>query len=142
MKVGTQKYSTYLKVTIIDNKPLMSSKKISQAEKNLCQLSRCPVITTLSVIGGKWKPAILWELTNADMLRFGELRKLIPEITQKMLTQQLRELEADHIVLRKVYAEVPPRVEYSLTDYGRTLTPLLSEMATWGQVHRKQLGLP
>lgn len=94
----------------------------------------CPVSATLRVIGGKWKPVILWEMENGT-LRFGQLRRAIPGITQKMLTQQLRELEHDGIVWRKVYAEVPPRVEYGITPYGQTLRPVLNEMAAWGSSH-------
>jgi len=99
---------------------------------------KCPVITTLEVIGGKWKPAILWEMTRNGTMRFGQLKKAIEGITQKMLTQQLRELESDNIINRKVYAEVPPRVEYNLTDYGLTITPVLNEMAKWGLKHLKK----
>ncbi len=78
----------------------------------------CSVELTLQVIGGKWKPVILYHLGRRGTLRFGEIRKSMPSITQKMLTQQLRELEADGVVLRRVYPEVPPRVEYALTAMG------------------------
>jgi len=103
-----------------------------------CVLEECPVMTTLQVIGGKWKPAILWELGQHEMMRFGQLKKAIGGITQKMLTQQLRELEADEIVARKVYPEVPPRVEYRLTAYGKSIRPILDEMAKWGFQHMKK----
>lgn len=103
-----------------------------------CESTVCPVMTTLAVIGGKWKPAILWELQNHQVLRFGALKRFIPDITQKMLTQQLRELEADGIVRRKIYPEVPPRVEYRLTEYGQTLRPILDEMAGWGLGHQSK----
>jgi DNA-binding HxlR family transcriptional regulator len=83
------------------------------------------------VIGGKWKPIILWVLWR-ETLRFSELKRRIPAVTQKMLTQQLRELEDDLIVHREVYPVVPPKVEYSLTDRGRTLGPILHAMAAWG----------
>jgi DNA-binding HxlR family transcriptional regulator len=96
--------------------------------------SPCPVTTTLSVIGGKWKPIIL-HIVRDETKRFGEIKKLIPVISQKMLTQQLRELEEDGIIERKVYPVVPPKVEYSLTEYGRTLTPILDAMEDWGQSH-------
>jgi DNA-binding HxlR family transcriptional regulator len=93
-----------------------------------------PVNTTLKVIGGKWKPLLLWYLTQETM-RFSQLQKQMSGITQKMLTQVLRELEMDQLVLRTVYPVVPPKVEYSLTDYGRTLLPVLKAMATWGEKH-------
>jgi len=92
----------------------------------------CPVTATMTIIGGKWKPIILWILRD-DVRRFGEIKKLTPAITQKMLTQQLRELEKDKIINRKIYPEVPPKVEYSITDYGRTLVPILDAMANWGK---------
>ncbi len=94
----------------------------------------CPVTTTISVMGGKWKPIILY-LIKDEKRRFGEIKKLIPPITQKMLTQQLRELEESGIIDRKVYPVVPPKVEYSLTKYGRSLTPILQAMAKWGETH-------
>jgi len=97
----------------------------------------CSVGATLSVIGGRWKPIIIFKLLQNDVLRFGELKKEIDGVTQRMLTQQLRELEKDQIVARKVYAEVPPRVEYSLTDYGRTLEPIMISMRDWGVKHIK-----
>lgn len=93
-----------------------------------------PVNTTLKVIGGKWKPLLLWYLAQETM-RFSQLQKNMEGITQKMLTQVLRELEADKLVARKVYPVVPPKVEYSLTDYGKTLLPVLEAMAAWGEKH-------
>ena len=95
----------------------------------------CSVGATLSVIGGRWKPIIIFKLLQNNYLRFGELKKEIDGVTQRMLTNQLRELEEDKIVHRKVYAEVPPRVEYSLTDYGRTLEPIMICMRDWGAKH-------
>jgi DNA-binding HxlR family transcriptional regulator len=89
---------------------------------------------TLRVIGGKWKPLILWHI-NKNPVRFGELMRKMPGITQKMLTQQLRELEEDKLVIRTVYPEVPPRVEYILSEYGRTLGPVLQAMSDWGRKH-------
>ncbi len=98
----------------------------------------CSVRSALAVIGGKWKPVITRYLMLGTR-RFGELRKLMPDATQKMLTQQLRELEEDGIVLRKVYHQVPPKVEYSLTEYGRTLAPVLRELCKWGEKHAERL---
>lgn len=98
----------------------------------------CPVSITLQVIAGKWKPVILWRLIEGTH-RFGQLKQAIPGVTQRMLTQQLRELERDGIVARKVYPVVPPRVEYSLTDFGHTLEPILGLMCRWGKAHQKQV---
>ena len=95
----------------------------------------CSVRAALSVIGGKWKPVIARYLTLGTK-RFGELRKLMPDATQKMLTQQLREMERDGIDARKVYQQIPPRVEYSLTAYGQTLRPVLEALCKWGERHR------
>jgi DNA-binding HxlR family transcriptional regulator len=94
----------------------------------------CPIEAALEVIGGKWKSVIIWHLRD-DTLRFSELRRLMPAATRKMLTQQLRQLEHDDIVNRVVYPEVPPRVEYSLTAYGRTLRPVMDAMKHWGVDH-------
>lgn len=94
----------------------------------------CPVEVALEVIGGKWKCVILWWLRQ-DAKRFGELKQLIPGITQKVLTQQLRELEADGLIRRQVYREVPPRVEYSLTSYGESVRPITDLMCDWGKKH-------
>ena len=84
----------------------------------------CPVEATLEVIGGKWKGVILYHLLS-ETSRFNELRRLMPDIPQRMLTKQLRELEANNLISRKVYAEVPPKVEYSISDYGKTLAPVI-----------------
>lgn len=100
----------------------------------------CPVETTLKVIGGRWKVLILRELFRG-VQRFGQLHRALPGITQKMLTQQLREMEEDRIIHRQVYAQVPPKVEYSLTPLGESLKPILDVMHTWGVRHadeRKQ----
>jgi DNA-binding HxlR family transcriptional regulator len=95
---------------------------------------------TLKVIGGKWKLVILCHLTDG-VKRFGELKREMPDITQKMLTQQLRELEEDGIVDRKIYTQVPPKVEYSLTEYGRTIRPVLNVMSEWGEKHHTRSAL-
>lgn len=91
----------------------------------------CPVEATLDVIGGKWKPLILWNL-RGSVVRFGELQKGLPGVNAKMLTKQLRELEEDGVIHRTIYAEVPPRVEYSITDFGMTLIPILEALCLWG----------
>jgi len=91
----------------------------------------CPVEATLDVIGGKWKGVILFRLLSGTV-RFGELRPTTPNITQRALTLQLRELERDEVINRKVYAEVPPRVEYSLTEFGQSLEPIILGMKKWG----------
>lgn len=93
----------------------------------------CVMELTLHVIGGKWKPVILWFLRSGYAQRFGELKRNMPVVTQKMLTQQLRELEADGLVLRKVYAQVPPKVEYSLTELGLSVVPVLEHLVVWGR---------
>ncbi|KAB8332094.1 helix-turn-helix transcriptional regulator [Scytonema tolypothrichoides VB-61278] len=98
---------------------------------NISGQNQCPVALTIEVIGGKWKPMILYSLLPGTK-RFGDLKRLLPEVTQRMLTLQLRELEEDGIVQRTVYAEVPPRVEYSLTEFGKTLEPVLLIMVAWG----------
>ncbi len=102
----------------------------------------CPVELALQVIGGKWKPLILWHLGTDGTLRFGQLKRSMPAITQKMLTQQLRELEADGLVLRRVYAQVPPKVEYSLTELGDSVMPLMRQLCAWGRaleaIHRER----
>ncbi|MBZ5654954.1 MAG: helix-turn-helix transcriptional regulator [Acidobacteriia bacterium] len=100
----------------------------------------CPVKLTTDIIGGKWKPLILFYL-EGHTRRFSELKRLIPQLTKKMLTQHLRELERDEIIRRKVYPEVPPRVEYSLTRHGETLKPILKLMSAWGNRHRARYGL-
>ena len=94
----------------------------------------CPVQTTIDVIGGKWKPGIVFRLQNGTY-RFSALKREMPWISERVLIRQLKELEADGIVTRKDYREVPPRVEYSLSDYGETLRPLLKEVAAWGETH-------
>ena len=99
------------------------------------QLPACPVETTLSLIGSKWKVLILRDLL-AGTKRFGELKKSIGHVSQKVLTNQLREMESQGLVNRKVYAEVPPRVEYSLTKLGLSLKPILAAMWNWGEEYK------
>ena len=97
----------------------------------------CPAESTLEVIGGRWKILILYRLFDRPH-RFSELRRALGRCTQKMLIQQLREMEADGLVRRKVFAQVPPKVEYSLTPRGRTLKPVVEAMCAWGQCARKK----
>jgi DNA-binding HxlR family transcriptional regulator len=94
----------------------------------------CAVEATLGLIDGKWKGVVLYHLLDAT-LRFSEIRRKLPTVTQRMLTNQLRELEADGLVGRRVFAEVPPRVEYSLTDLGRSLRPVILALKEWGDAH-------
>ena len=107
---------------------------ISTAEK----LPACPVETTLTLISDKWKVLILRDLLPGTK-RFGELKKSIGHVSQKVLTAQLRQMEQSGLVKRKVYAEVPPKVEYSLTDVGYSLKPILDAMWTWGEEYQKKM---
>lgn len=107
---------------------------ISTAEK----LPACPVETTLTLISDKWKVLILRDLLPGTK-RFGELKKSIGHVSQKVLTAQLRQMEQSGLVNRKVYAEVPPKVEYSLTDVGYSLKPILDAMWTWGEEYQKKI---
>lgn len=100
-------------------------------------LPACPVETTLMLIGSKWKVLILRDLMPGTK-RFGELRRSIGSVSQKVLTAQLRDMEACGLVDRRVYAEVPPRVEYSLTELGRSLRPILDAMWAWGEAYKVQ----
>ncbi len=97
----------------------------------------CSVEATLAVIGGRWKPVLLFHLLDGPK-RFGELRRLTPNATERMITLQLRELEADGVLSRHVYQEVPPRVEYRLTDFGRSLEKLLVDMRDWGESFKQR----
>jgi DNA-binding HxlR family transcriptional regulator len=92
---------------------------------------QCPVTAMLELIGGKWKPVILYCLRN-ETRRFGEISARIPSISRKVLTDQLKELEADKLIIRKQFNEIPPRVEYSLSELGRSMAPVLAEMEKWG----------
>jgi DNA-binding HxlR family transcriptional regulator len=103
------------------------------------RIHNCDVDTCLELIAGKWKPLILWKLSQYSSMRFGEFQHAIPGITKKMLTQQLRELERDHLISRTVYEAVPPKVEYALSGFGQTLRPVLEATAQWGQSHKQQI---
>ena len=107
-------------------------------QKNIKDLPVCPVETTLTLIGDKWKVLILRDLMPGKK-RFGELKKSIGSVSQKVLTAQLRDMEANGLVNRKVYAEVPPRVEYSFTDLGYSLKPILDAMWNWGEDYKNSL---
>ena len=99
---------------------------------NQCEMTaRCPVEACLEIIGGKWKGVVLYHLLEGKK-RFNELRRLLPDVTQRMLTRQLRELESDQIIERTVYPEVPPKVEYSLSELGHTLEPIIRLLQKWG----------
>ena len=98
----------------------------------------CPIEATLALIGGKYKTLILWHIKDT-ILRFNELKKLIPKATPKMLTQQLRELESDGLIIRVVYPVVPPKVEYSLSDFGKSIIPILDSMCDWGSDYLENL---
>ncbi len=100
-----------------------------------------PVELTLAVMGGKWKMPILWRLKDR-VWRHGELRRDLGSITAKMLTQQLRELEADGLITRTVFAQVPPRVDYAITDLGRTAIPAIEVLRDWGRLYRERAGQP
>lgn len=105
--------------------------------KSICKNTfNCPVEATIQLIGGKYKAVILWHLMN-QTLRYSEIHKRIPKATDKMLAQQLRELEKDGLINRTVYPVVPPKTEYSLTDFGQTLVPILDAMCDWGTDYLK-----
>lgn len=99
----------------------------------------CPVEGTLALIGGKWKGVLLWHLLEGTM-RFNEMRRRLPNVTQRMLTNQLRELEADGFVIRTVYPVVPPKVEYRLSDRGRSLAPVILALKAWGEANLDTTG--
>jgi DNA-binding HxlR family transcriptional regulator len=116
--------------TITDNQEIKSGKEIIFDENT------CPVTATMKVLGGKWKSILLNAIYLTSPARFGELKRSVVGITQSMLTSQLRELEDDSIITRKIYAEIPPRVEYTLTEFGLTLSPIIQSMAEWGKQYR------
>ncbi|MCY6484564.1 helix-turn-helix domain-containing protein [Clostridium aestuarii] len=106
-----------------------------RTNKISCSNYRCEIEITLELISGKWKGLILWNLGNYEVIRFNEFRRIIPAITQKMLTQQLRNLEENGLIKRKIYNQIPPIVEYSLSEEGKRLIPILDEMDKWGKIH-------
>lgn len=99
----------------------------------------CGLDAALDIVGGKWKSLILWAVADAPALRFGELRREVVGITEKMLIQQLRQMEADGLLHREVYREVPPKVEYSITEFGRSLTEALTPLGDWGERHMTRI---
>ena len=101
---------------------------------DLQQNLECPITATLEIIGGKWKPIILYYLTSGTR-RFGEIAARIPTISRKVLTEQLKELEKDGLIVREQFKEIPPRVQYSLTDLGKSLSGVFKEMSMWGKKH-------
>jgi DNA-binding HxlR family transcriptional regulator len=103
---------------------------MKKSEKNFCSVTH-----TLVIIGGKWKIVVISYLVNAGTLRYSELEKLIPNVTPKMLIKVLKELEEEKLIKRKVYAVVPPKVEYSITELGKSLIPLITEIRNWGTFH-------
>ncbi len=116
--------------TNVDNQGVKNEKNIVFDEKS------CPVTATMQVLGGKWKAILINAIYLTSPARFGELKRSVKGITQSMLTQQLRELEDDGLISRKIYAEIPPRVEYTLTEFGLTLSPIMQSMAKWGEEYR------
>jgi len=103
--------------------------------------SKCPFGFAIDCVSGKWKGHILWHLNKNEVLRYGEIRKLLGKVTQKMLTQSLRDLENSKLVNRKVYPVVPPKVEYTLTENGKSLIPILLQLYHWGENMYKELGI-
>lgn len=116
--------------TIVDNQDIKKERKMVFDENS------CPVTATMQVLGGKWKAILINAIYLTSPARFGELKRSVKGITQSMLTQQLRELEDDGLISRKIYAEIPPRVEYTLTEFGLTLSPIMQSMAKWGEEFR------
>ncbi len=116
--------------TNVDNQEDKNEKKFVFDEES------CPVTATMQVLGGKWKAILINAIYHTSPARFGELKRSVKGITQSMLTQQLRELEEDGLISRKIYAEITPRVEYTLTDFGLTLSPIMQSMANWGKEYR------
>ena len=112
----------------------IKSERFDEMVETVKKYGGCPVSATLKIIGGKWKPLILYFI-SVDVNRFGLLQRMIPGCSKRMMTAHLRELERDGIIDRKVFAEVPPKVIYSLTDRGETLRPIFRELSKWGKEH-------
>lgn len=112
----------------------INSERFDNMVENIKKYGGCPVSATLKIIGGKWKPLILY-FVSVDVNRFGQLQRMMPDCSKRMMTTQLRELENDGIIHREVFAEVPPKVIYTLTEKGESLRPLFSELSKWGIQH-------
>jgi DNA-binding HxlR family transcriptional regulator len=125
-------FRKYALICGIVSKKILREMQVTRMERDLASFN-CEKELTLSIIGGKWKMIIIWYLGKEGTKRFSELKALLPNITQKMLTNQLRELESDDIIHREVYPVVPPKVEYSLTANGVSLIPILESMYSWGK---------
>lgn len=111
---------------------LMVGQQVVDVVINEQKMSKCPLEYTMDFIGGKWKMIILWRLSGDGVMRYGEIKKKVSRISHKMLSQQLKELERDGLIVRNDYHQVPPRVEYSLTPRGTSLAPLLKNAFEWG----------
>lgn len=110
--------------------------------KDAAKKLHCSVEAALALVGGKYKAIIVWWLNNRTTMRYSELQRAIPQATPKMLIQQLREMESDELVSRKVYPVIPPKTEYSLTELGKSLVPIVSLMDKWGESWFRHMGLP
>lgn len=137
IQVVINKLASHFFVTIIENQGVKNPINMGLEEKKSVEIPECPVTYTMSKIGGKWKPIIIYLITKGAN-RFGVLQRGIVGISKQMLTKQLRELEKDGILNRKIYAEIPPRVEYSLTELGESLLPVIGSMRTWGEKNMGQ----
>ncbi len=116
----------------------MKENILEKNESLICTTATCPVTLTTQIIGGRWKHLIIY-LISAGINRFGAMQRGLPDISKNMLTQSLRELERDGIITREIFAEIPPRVEYALTDWGRATLPIMKAMADWGMQYRYQM---
>jgi DNA-binding HxlR family transcriptional regulator len=118
------------------NSTINENQQVKNDKKMIFDENSCPVTATMQVLGGKWKSILINAIYHTSPARFGELKRSVKGITQSMLTKQLRELEDDGVISRKIYAEIPPRVEYTLTEFGLTLSPILVAMGEWGKQYR------
>ncbi|GAB2639841.1 helix-turn-helix domain-containing protein [Emticicia sediminis] len=118
------------------NNTIAVNQQFNEEKKIVFDENSCPVTATMQVLGGKWKCILINAIYITSPARFGELKRSVKGITQSMLTQQLRELEDDGVISRKIYAEIPPRVEYTLTEFGLSLSPIMQTMAEWGKQYR------